>query len=75
MFYVIHENNQNSFTVSAVHVRRFELRGVILTCPNLRARQLSLLLFAQVMVQMMVEAAFSSNATSLKVKVAQVIVG
>ncbi|CAM9102892.1 unnamed protein product [Laminaria digitata] len=37
--------------------------------------QLSLLLFAQVMVQMMVEAAFSSNAPNLKVKVAQVLVG
>ena len=43
--------------------------------PDLLACQLSLLLFAQVMVQMMVEAAFSSNAPNLKVKVAQVLVG
>lgn len=41
----------------------------------IRRRQLSLLIFAQIMVQMAVEAAFSSNSTKLAIKAGHVLAG
>ena len=48
---------------------------ILVLLPSLLDFQLTLIVWSQVMVQMMVEAAFAGNSTSRTIHAAQIVVG